>query len=73
MNHYPGGKGGVFQRLINLMPPHEVYIETHLGGDAVMRNKRPAERNIGLERQAILTAINNSNRTKTENNTVHRL
>ncbi|ODS31873.1 MAG: D12 class N6 adenine-specific DNA methyltransferase, partial [Candidatus Scalindua rubra] len=24
------------------MPPHEVYIETHLGGGAVMRNKRPS-------------------------------
>jgi len=49
MNRYPGGKGGVFQRLINLMPPHEVYIESYLGGGAVMRNKRPAERNIGIE------------------------
>lgn len=29
--NYHGGKGGVFQKLINLMPPHEVYIETHLG------------------------------------------
>jgi DNA adenine methylase len=48
MNYYPGGKGGVFQRLINIMPPHEVYIETHLGGGAVMRNKRPARHNIGI-------------------------
>ncbi|MEE9150962.1 MAG: DNA adenine methylase [Thermoplasmata archaeon] len=47
--NYPGGKGGVYQRLINLMPPHNVYIETHLGGGAVMRNKRPANRNIGIE------------------------
>ncbi|MFC1864072.1 DNA adenine methylase [Thermodesulfobacteriota bacterium] len=47
--NYPGGKGGVFQRLINLMPPHEVYIESYLGGGAVMRNKRPAGRNIGIE------------------------
>lgn len=46
---YPGGKGGVFQKLINLMPPHEVYIETHLGGGAIIRNKRPASRNIGIE------------------------
>ncbi|KHE92566.1 MAG: hypothetical protein SCABRO_01681, partial [Candidatus Scalindua brodae] len=38
--NYPGGKGGVFQKLINLMPPHDVYIETHLGGGAVIRNKR---------------------------------
>jgi len=47
--HYQGGKGGVFQKLINLMPPHEVYIETHLGGGAVMRNKRAAGSNIGIE------------------------
>jgi DNA adenine methylase len=46
---YPGGKGSVYKRLINLMPPHEVYIETHLGGGSIMRNKRPAQRNIGIE------------------------
>lgn len=46
---YPGGKGQVFKKLINLMPPHGVYLETHLGGGAVMRNKRPAKRNIGIE------------------------
>lgn len=47
--NYPGGKGGVYQRLINLMPPHETYIETHLGGGAVIRNKAPAMRNVGIE------------------------
>ncbi|MBE7444415.1 MAG: DNA adenine methylase [Planctomycetia bacterium] len=47
--NYQGGKGGVFQKLINLMPPHEVYIETHLGGGAVIRNKRAARSNIGIE------------------------
>lgn len=31
------------------MPPHEVYIETHLGGGAVLRNKKPALRSIGLD------------------------
>ncbi|MGD9202540.1 MAG: DNA adenine methylase [Chitinispirillia bacterium] len=46
---YPGGKGLTFQRLINLMPPHEVYIETHLGGGSIIRNKRPAQVNIGIE------------------------
>ncbi len=48
---YAGGKGqnGVYQRIINLMPPHEVYIETHLGGGGIMRNKLPAKRNIGIE------------------------
>jgi DNA adenine methylase len=46
---YPGGKGKTYQHVINLMPPHRVYIETHLGGGAVLRNKKPAERNIGIE------------------------
>jgi DNA adenine methylase len=46
---YSGGKGITFKRLINLMPPHAVYIETHLGGGAVIRNKKPARRNIGIE------------------------
>jgi len=47
--NYPGGKGKFFQKLINLMPHHDVYIETHLGGGAIMRNKRPANRNVGIE------------------------
>jgi site-specific DNA-adenine methylase len=47
---YPGGKFRCFQRLINLIPPHRVYIETHLGGGAVLRNKTPAEYSIGIDR-----------------------
>lgn len=47
--HYPGGKGKTFQHIINAMPPHRVYIETHLGGGAVMRHKLPAARNIGID------------------------
>ncbi|WP_294330148.1 DNA adenine methylase [Pseudomonas sp.] len=35
--------------MINLMPPHQTYIESHLGGGAVMRNKKAAQRNIGLD------------------------
>lgn len=46
---YSGGKGKCFQRLINLMPPHRVYIEPYLGGGAVFRNKRPADISIGLD------------------------
>ena len=46
---YPGGKGKTYQHVINLMPPHRVYIETHLGGGSVMRRKRPATRNIGID------------------------
>jgi site-specific DNA-adenine methylase len=47
---YPGGKFRCFQKLINLIPPHRVYIETHLGGGAVLRNKKPAQRTIGIDR-----------------------
>lgn len=48
---YPGGKSGagVYQSLINLMPPHDVYIEPFLGGGAIMRLKRPARVNIGVD------------------------
>ena len=48
---YPGGKSGsgVYQRIINLMPPHRVYIEPFLGAGAVLRLKKPALLNIGVE------------------------
>lgn len=47
---YPGGKGKCYQRLINLMPPHSTYIESHLGGGAVLRNKAPARHSIGIDK-----------------------
>jgi hypothetical protein len=47
---FPGGKFRCYQKLINLIPPHRVYIETHLGGGAVLRNKAPAEMTIGIDR-----------------------
>lgn len=46
---YAGGKGVSYPHLINLMPPHTRYIETHLGGGAVMRNKHPAREQIGID------------------------
>jgi len=51
---YPGGKNGsgVYQAIINLMPPHRVYIEPFLGGGAIMRLKRPAIANIGIDSDA---------------------
>jgi hypothetical protein len=49
--NYPGGKNGcgTWQKIINLMPPHEVYIEPFLGSGAVMRRKRPARLNVGID------------------------
>lgn len=34
---------------MNLMPQHRIYIESHLGGGAVLRNKLPVERSIGID------------------------
>ena len=41
---YPGGKNGagVYQAIINQMPPHQTYIEGFLGSGAVLRMKKPA-------------------------------
>ena len=48
---YPGGKSssGVYQKIINQMPPHDVYIEPFLGGGSVMKYKRPALSSIGID------------------------
>jgi DNA adenine methylase len=48
---YPGAKdgAGVYQAIIAQMPPHDTYIETHLGSGAIMRRKPPAVRSIGVD------------------------
>ena len=53
-NRYFGSKAtsGLCQPLIALMPPHAVYIETHLGGGAIMQRKPAALCNIGIDRDA---------------------
>lgn len=47
---YPGGKGKIFQQVINLLPPHVTYVESHLGGGAVLRHKKPSAIAIGIDR-----------------------
>lgn len=49
LTSYDGGKGNLYQKFINLIPPHHTYIEPFLGGGAIMRHKRPARLNIGLD------------------------
>ncbi|EAB1569761.1 DNA adenine methylase [Salmonella enterica] len=48
---YLGSKAasGVFQKIIAEMPPHDTYIETHLGSGAVMFHKPPAQHSIGID------------------------
>lgn len=48
---YVGSKfgAGVYQSIINQMPPHRVYIEPFLGSGSIMQLKRPAAVNIGVD------------------------
>jgi len=51
MGSYFGSKAtsGLCQSIIALMPAHDTYIETHLGGGAIMKRKPPALNNIGID------------------------
>ncbi len=40
---------GLCQASVSLMPPHDVFPESHLGGGAIMKRKPPALRNIGID------------------------
>lgn len=48
---YPGAKAGagVYQVIINEMPPHGAYVEPYLGSGEIMRRKKPAAVNIGID------------------------
>ena len=54
MGSYFGSKAtsGLCQPIIALMPPHDTYIETHLGGGAIMKRKPSARHNIGIDLDA---------------------
>jgi len=51
MGNYFGSKAtsGLCQPIIAMMPPHDTYIETHLGGGTIMRRKPSALRNIAID------------------------
>lgn len=55
---YLGSKAasGAYQAIISQMPPHDLYIETHLGGGAVMARKPAAPVNIGVDIDPITLA-----------------
>lgn len=48
---YPGGKAGagIYQRIINQIPPHQTFIEGFAGDLAIFRHKLRAARNIAVE------------------------
>lgn len=47
--HYPGGKAKTFHHVVNLIPPHRVYIEPFLGIGSVMKAKRSATIQYGID------------------------
>jgi site-specific DNA-adenine methylase len=51
MTGYLGSKAtsGLCQSIIAMMPPHDTYIETHLGGGAIMKRKPPARHNVAID------------------------
>lgn len=51
---YIGGKSqsGTWQRIVNLIPRHDVFIEPFGGDAAIARRKRPASRTIIVEKSA---------------------
>ena len=54
MGNWFGSKAtsGLCEPIIALMPPHDTYIETHLGGGAIMTRKPAARDNIGIDLDA---------------------
>lgn len=55
---YTGGKDGpgVWQRIVNELPAHDVFISAFLGDCAVLRRKRPGSQNFGVDRDAAAVA-----------------
>ena len=47
--HYPGGKAKTFHHVVNLIPPHKVYIEPFLGLGSVMKAKKRAQVEFGVD------------------------
>ena len=63
---YPGGKNGsgVYQQIINQIPPHSLYIEPFLGSGAIFRMKRPALYSILIDLDASVLGSNSLGHTQ---------
>ena len=51
LKNYPGAKegSGIYQTIINELPPHKVYIEPFLGSGTILRYKKLANRTVGID------------------------
>lgn len=56
--NYPGAKAGagVYQTIINAMPPHRLYVEAFVGSGAILLRKKPAEASIVIDADADVAA-----------------
>lgn len=56
---YPGGKGGagVYQAIINQIPPHRVYFEPFVGGGNVFERKAPAASSVLMDADPHVVAL----------------
>ena len=60
---YMGSKNGagVYQAIINLMPPHDLYVEPFLGSGAVFDRKAPAPKNILIDKSEFCMQLQSVN------------
>lgn len=51
LDNYYGAKNGsgVYQAIVNLIPPHDTFIDGFLGTGAILKRKAPAIRDIGID------------------------
>ena len=55
---YPGAKGGagVYQAILNAMPPHRTYVEAFVGSGQILLRKKPAEASIVIDADPAVAA-----------------
>lgn len=69
--NYPGSKNGsgVYQTIINQIPPHDLYVELFAGSAAILRKKRPARSSIAIDADAsAVAALRQSDEIPTRTN-----
>ncbi len=61
---YNGGKGsdGTFQKIINRIPPHDIYIEAFVGNGTILEKKKLAQYSIAIDKDtAVIEAWKQNN------------
>jgi DNA adenine methylase len=72
--NYPGSKNGsgVYQQIINQLPPHDLYVELFAGSGAILRKKRPAACSIAIDADpSAVAAMRSSDEIPLATNIIH--